>query len=406
MSQSQIIKALFHVLIFINVFLILATFRIREVDSPGADWQVLLKLGFWVLTFGLVILFMREWLPRALRVDNILLGVLLGLLGISCFYAPHLGYSLGAFFSVVTVHILFYAAASRLSDQDIVRTVFWSLVFVCICSLIIYVVVPEFGRLKEWVGSEQVMGRRMSGIVGNPNSMGFCAAFGLICAVYYRRLFARENLIVFVFCCAVILLSLALSNSRTSMLAMVMGLAIGYFAQITSGRLLLLCALISGFIILPLLIPPEEILVHFSRSGSLEEIETGTSRTHIWETAWRLIHERPLTGYGFASSNFILPQYEHEIGHAPPHTHNMALQVLFSAGYPALLTLIALLIIKLYFCFKARDYFKIALLGFLLVHGLTEAMLFRGTASLAQVALGLVFALDYRSFAVPKPTKT
>jgi O-antigen ligase len=62
-----------------------------------------------------------------------------------------------------------------------------------------------------------------------------------------------------------------------------------------------------------------------SKSGTTEELTSGTGRSQIWGASLRLIAERPLTGYGAATSKDLLADYTR-------YTHNMVLNVGLSGG--------------------------------------------------------------------------
>jgi O-antigen ligase len=62
-----------------------------------------------------------------------------------------------------------------------------------------------------------------------------------------------------------------------------------------------------------------------SKSGTTEELTSGTGRSEIWGASVRLIARRPLTGYGAATSKDLLADYTR-------YTHNMLLNVGLSGG--------------------------------------------------------------------------
>ncbi|MFM7564933.1 MAG: O-antigen ligase family protein, partial [Planctomycetota bacterium] len=62
-----------------------------------------------------------------------------------------------------------------------------------------------------------------------------------------------------------------------------------------------------------------------SKSGTTEELTSGTGRSEIWGASVRLIAQRPLTGYGAATSKDLLAEYTR-------YTHNMMLNVGLSGG--------------------------------------------------------------------------
>lgn len=396
MTIKDLVGKFFLVLVFINVFLVIGNFRARGLGDDSMDWQVLLKLSFWMFCFCVALFFWRSWVSKLWRIDNLFFSILMLYLTVTCFYAPSLAYSLGAIFSVFAVNFLFMSADKFEHEENILYAVVASVTLICLVSIVVYFVNPAFGRLGEWVDGVQLPGKRLSGITGSPNNMGFACAFTLLILYFYFPQFIKRSVVLYIFFVAVNLICLVMSNSRSSMAAIVVALAVAYFARLSKERILLLCV---GTLVLALIlyvVDIQSLMASLSRSGDAEEIMTGTGRTSIWETVIRLVWEKPLTGYGFASSTFILPKLAAEIGHAPPHAHNAALQVLFSGGFPALCLFVMMFLFKLYFSLKMQDFFRVALIVLLVINGLAEANIFRGTVTAAHVILAIIFCLEYR----------
>lgn len=396
MTVKALIGKFFIVLVFINVFLVIGSFRARGLGDDSLDWQVVMKLAFWLICFCIALFFWRSWVSKLWRLDNLFLNILLFYFVVTCLYAPSFSYSLGAIFSVFAVNFLFSAADRFEHEENIMYAVVASVTLLCLVSVVVYFVNPAFGRLGEWVDGVQLPGNRLSGIAGSPNHMGFTCAFTLVILYFYYPQFIKRSAILFVFFVAVNVICLLMSNSRSSMAAMVVCLAVAYFAKLSKERMLLFCAGTLFLALVLYVIDIESLMTSLSRSGNSEEIMTGTGRTHIWETVIRLVWEKPMTGYGFASSSFILPKLAAEIGHAPPHAHNAALQALFSGGIPAMLLFVMMFVVKLYYSLKMRDFFRVALIALLIINGLAEANIFRGTVSAAHIILAIIFCLEYR----------
>lgn len=398
LNKKILLKRAVALFVAMNVFVLLSTFRYRDYTSTSIDLQILLKLGLWFMGFGLGILLYRKWAGKVLRIDNILLIVMLLQILAACFYAPQMIYALSCFFSLVSIFIILFLASSYLDEEEILYSVFLTISLICIISIIAYYTVPSFARMGEWVegASERTPGSRLSGVTGNPNSMGLMAAFTLIIGVHYARRYASRNLIIYIACMLLNLTALLMSNSRSSLAAMLVSLTAAYFLNFTPHRILaastLACLAIAFFFLVDL----DALMAMLSRSGNAEEITSATGRTHIWETAIRLIQERPLTGWGYTSSKEILPLHAHEIGHAPQSTHNLYLQMLFSMGIPGLAVFLAMFMVKFFYAMKFNDFFKVTILIFLLLHGLTESTIFVGMAGSTTLMFGFAYCLDYR----------
>lgn len=395
-SARSLMKQAASFFVALNVFFLLSTFRVRDYTDTSLDYQIIIKLALWSAGVGLSILMYRRWIGNALRTDNILLALMILQIFAACLYAPHMNYALACFFSLIATFTILYLASSFLEESEILYTVMLTISLIAFLSIIAYYTVPEFARMGEWVDGERTPGNRLSGITSNPNTIGLMASFALIIAFHYRTPFIRKNFLIFAVCVLLNLIALLMSNSRSSMAAMIVSLTAAYFFNFTPRRLLAGCAMACAAIAFFFLADLDAIMSLVSRSGDTAEIMTATGRTHIWHTAIRLIGESPLIGYGYTSSMEILPQYESEIGHAPPHTHNLYLQILFGMGIPGLLTFLSMFLVKFYYSLKFQDYFKITLLVFLLLHGMTEASIFVGMASLTTIMFGLTYCLEYR----------
>ena len=398
LNKQILLKRFVALFVAMNVFFLLSTFRFREYTSTAIDWQILVKLALWFTGFGLGVLLYRKWAGKVLGIDNILLVVMLLQILAACLYAPQMTYALSCFFSLVSIFMILFLASSYLDEEEILYSVFLTITLICIISIIAYYTVPSFARMGEWVegASERTPGNRLSGVTGNPNSMGLMAAFTLIIGIHYARKYASRNLVIYIACMLLNLTALLMSNSRTSLAAMLVSLTAAYFLNFTPHRILaastLACLALSFFFLVDI----DALMAILSRSGKAEEITSATGRTYIWEVAIRLIQERPLTGWGYTSTKEILPLHAHEIGHAPQSTHNLYLQMLFSMGIPGLTTFLAMFIMKFYYAMKFNDFFKVTILIFLLLHGLTESTIFVGMAGSTTIMFGLAYCLNYR----------
>ena len=395
-SQKSILTTLASLLVAGNVFFLLSTFRVREYTDTALDFQILIKLSLWFSGIGLGLLLYRNWISKLLLIDNIMIIPMFLLIFISCFMAPHPVYALASLFSIIALFMTLFTASTLLREEQILYYVFVVISLISFISIIAYFVNPEYARLGEWQDGEFAPGNRLSGITGNPNSMGLMAAFSLILGYYYRKNFANVSLPVYILCVSLCALALIMSNSRTSLAAMLVALTSGYFLQWTKHKIVAACFMFCGLVIFLLLVDLETIMSMLSRSGDAREITTATGRTHIWETSIDLIGQKPLLGWGFTSTKEILPEHAHEIGHAPQSTHNLYLQMLFTMGIPGLIFFMMMCVIKFYYAMRFQDYFKVTILIFLLLHGLTESTIFVGMAGSTTIMFGLAYCLEYR----------
>lgn len=265
-SQKSILTTLASLLVAGNVFFLLSTFRVREYTDTALDFQIIIKLSLWFSGIGLGLLLYRNWISKLLLIDNIMIIPMFLLIFISCFMAPHPVYALASLFSIIALFMTLFTASTLLREEQILYYVFVVISLISFISIIAYFVNPEYARLGEWQDGEFAPGNRLSGITGNPNSMGLMAAFSLILGYYYRKNFANVSLPVYILCVSLCALALIMSNSRTSLAAMLVALTSGYFLQWTKHKIVTACFMFCGLVIFLLLVDLETIMSMLSLS--------------------------------------------------------------------------------------------------------------------------------------------
>jgi O-antigen ligase len=385
------------ILLFINTFAAETTFRLRAYDDKSLDLQVLIKLGVWAATLVFCVAFFRLWGKRMLRVDNFFQVVLLALIVLSCFYAVNVPFSLACAFSLIAVFCLLFMSSAVLTNREIIAPIIGGGTLVSVISILVYFLIPEFGRMKEWHGGELVPGPRLAGITGTANVIGYISAFSCMALYYYRRYLPQKIPLSFWVVLAINVLALVMSNSRTSMLALAGAIAIAGLFRASPAKLASLFAGVCVVIIFCLTADLHTVFALLSRSGDASEILTATGRFSVWEVALKLIAERPLLGWGYGSMNFVLPALSSEVGFAAAHAHNAFLQVFLSIGLLGLCCFILVMGLKIYFSVKSKDQLNIAAIFFLLIDGLTEVIAFQGPATTTTLMLAVVLSLNYRA---------
>ncbi len=379
-------------LVFLNTFLVSSTFRGREFGSNDVDFQIFLKLGLSVLSFAYVIFVYRVWIGRLLKIDNIFCALMLVWFAVSALYAPSIIYSLAAAFTFMSITFTFYMSSSILDTKQIIRAVIWGCTVVTIISLIVYFVNPDFGRMKEWQGGVRLPGKRLTGITGTANAIGYLAAFACLAIVSYRLYLDKAMPKIYYALLVLNLIAQIMSNSRTSMIAAIFALGVTtVMKKPQPWRLAAIFLGLCSLIIFMGLIDINELFASLSRTGDASEITTGTGRTEIWSETIEMIAQRPILGWGYASSGYYMPAFHH----SSPHAHNMVLQIWFTTGIIGLCLALPAIFIKAYYSIKFKDYFKLTLIFFLLIQGLTEPSAFQGVASMATIVFAIAMSLKY-----------
>ncbi|MGI9350916.1 MAG: O-antigen ligase family protein [Rhizobiaceae bacterium] len=384
-------------LLVFSVFILEAVFRVREFSDKSVDWQVLLKVCSLLALMGLALLRLDQTLPSITKPTRIMWFVFFIWTCFTGLYAPNLAYSIFGAFSLVSFYLFLLYVFRSFEETHVILAIITATFFFCLFSILTYFALPEFGRMKEWYGNEQVVGSRLSGIGGNANTVGRQAALALLLlALYAKNLMALNRLIV----PAVVIVAsaaLLLSNSRTSLALLLIILWFLWFCTEKRKGIFLL-SILAGFILLPFVfLYGESILTAFSRSGDISEITTGTGRSYIWAVVIELITQRPLFGWGYGSTLFILPEYAGDIRHIAPHAHNMILQILVTSGLIGLVIFVIAFFIRLFDAYQARNRTVLTMMAFVCLNGLTEASAFAGVANSATLALLIAVAIPLRT---------
>ncbi len=371
----------------ISIFLLEAVFRVRDYDEKVVDFQILIKVGSWLLLLLLAAANGGKALKVVLSTASLPWTLLFTFLLITSLWAPKPEHAAVAASSILAFYLLFASMNDRISMDDLLLAVLAGILMLAIVSLIVYFAIPSFGRMHVWSGNVHVLSGRLSGIAGHPNTVGRLCCFGiLIVAHQWKRIsemWRPGPLLI----ALLLSLVLVLSNSRTSITITIILLSIHFFARVKyiPYLLALVAVLLAGIMVFA----PywEKIMELLSRSGSAEEIETGTSRTHIWTVVEMLISQKPLFGWGYGSSVFVMPQYERLMGHAAPHAHNVMLQLWMTTGLVGLSLFLFALSSRFVIAAYLGERFIVTLLLFVLMNGITESSAFGGVANITTVAL-------------------
>ncbi len=385
------------VVCFAVVFLVEAIFRVRQYSDKSIDLQIMLKIVSWCYILLFAVLRIPKYLGALTSVPRIFWMILFAWALYSATYSLNPSYSAVAILSVIAFFLYFMSLETEIDEVTIVLTVSSAIAALAFVSLIVYFAVPQLGRMSEWQGAAYVVGSRLSGIVGTPNAMGEIAALGLVLmATTWREMEQRLNptiLFLFALVCGV---ALIMSYSRTSMFSVFAILGISRLVRTRYLPWIILLAI--GALVCVLVLVPyrEQVMVAISRSGDASEIETGTARAQIWDTVIKLAEMKFWSGWGYASSVFLLPNYKAYMGEAPPHAHNIVLQLWLTVGMIGLVAFVIALVAQVLYAAWHRDALSLALLGFVIINGAMEPGAFAGIADMSTVALAMAVARGVR----------
>ncbi len=371
------------------VFLLEAVFRVRAYDAKDIDFQILIKVASWLALIAIAFTNLGQTIRVITSTACLPWSLLFLYLLLTSVWAPNPLHSAVAAVSVISFFVFFASLTGRIETEDILLAILAGIALLSLASLAIYFINPSFGRMHGWSGAQQTLTSRLSGLAGHPNTIGRLCCFGILVAVNQwrnlRQLWRPAPYLVL----GLLGVTLLLSNSRTSIgIVAVLLLAYAFVRARYLPYLLLLVA--TGMLAFLVLGPyAEQVMQMLSRSGNADEIATGTNRTHIWAVVKMLIWQKPLLGWGYGSSVFIMPQYERLMGHAAPHAHNIFLQLWLTTGMTGLVLFLLSLCSRLAVAIRQQEGFQIILLLFVVLNGLSESSAFGGVANITTVALCL-----------------
>ncbi|WP_406857045.1 O-antigen ligase family protein [Alsobacter sp. KACC 23698] len=346
-----------------------ASWRTREYADKSIDLQVALKLGGIALLLALSAPTVFRSFRTGLATPWSLWLGWLGFTIMTCVYAVAPAYAAVAAVSITGGYLYLWSIGEEQGETTVVKMMILACFVLCAASVVVYFAVPSLGRMSDWVNNVFVPTSRLQGVFGSANAAGSAGAVGLMLSFLVLERGKRGLLFwaavgSFAFC-------LVLSNNRMALAAA--GLAFGYvFIQKGDKPLKIALLLVgAGVAAVAGYLWGEQLLDLVSRSGSAEEVLTGTGRTRIWEVVISLWLEHPLLGLGFTSSGQILPKNE-MLFVAAAHAHNVFLETLFSGGLVGLGLFMAALIASIRRAARAGAHAKVAYLLFFMLYGMTE----------------------------------
>jgi len=380
--------------LFLVVFLMHAVFRIRDYQDKDVDFQVLIKIGVWVTAAAIAMVNIRRWIELLRNPVNLPAFFFLIWLFVTALVSPNPNYTLVSSFTIFACVVYSAYLFTKFRAEEVFATIVVSIVVFCAISIVVYFAIPEFGRYTYWQNEERFVSTRLAGIAGSANNMALVAAFGLVVTGLYARDFHRMNRLfvpVSILLCGAALL---MTNSR-SPLVMALLIVLAAYAFKVKRLYAGLFLLSAGVLLFAALIPfgQDFLLKAVSRSGNAAEVTSFTGRTEIWYAVLKLVEMQPLTGFGYASSVFVLPQHTNEVGFATSHAHNVVLQLLLTTGWTGIILFTLAIVGVALRAVIYRDRVAFGMMAFVLLNGITESSGFMTLANVCSLAFGIALSL-------------
>ena len=292
--------------------------------------------------------------------------------------------SLASAISMVCIALMTVTAIIQLGSLTVLATLFYSLSLFVVLSWVAFLLFPEIGVFEEPIVGGQFT-TRMSGLA-HPNTLGQFSGLTIVLGFLLCWKLGRWSL----FKIGIIILagmSLVGSLSRTSILATGVALFVANRTELLKKKYLLPYVMVGlmGAVTLPALSTKlnisdkiEDKLSFLSKSGDTSELTSATGRADIWAFAIRKVADRPLTGFGAATSKYYMQDYS-------SYTHNLIINVLFSTGVFGGLLALLMCIGRIISLFTNHHVVADAIVAFILVNGLFENVIFSFLAGMPTI---------------------
>jgi len=349
-----------------------------DKEKVGLDMQVMLKLagiGFAAIYGGIGFLTDRRVRDLVQSFPVFWVVIIIAMYFVSTPFSIDPKISLASTLSVVAILLLTIRALLQIGIMPVLNAIFVGMGLFNIFSWVVFFAWPEVGVLKEALPDGK-FAHRMSGLA-HSNVLGQYAGLTVVLGMimfftYKRKSKARLGLI------AIALGALVCSLSRTSMVATLVALAVAYRRVFFKREYLqryVVAAMVGIFALMVISTQVDlgakikEKMTLISKSGNADELTSATGRSEIWAYSIRLIGERPLIGYGAATSKYYLARYS-------LYTHNMILNVAFSTGIIGGFACLMMVLGRIRAMFSISHPLADGILIFIIVNGLFENVIF------------------------------
>lgn len=247
-----------------------------------------------------------------------------------------------------------------------------------IMSLIMLVISPGGAILQDYDSIIPGFGGRLYGVTAHANALGATCIMPILLLATYR---ARWNFVDYTLISAN-LVALVLSQSKTSMFSLVVGLLFLWAARLGKLRWITRTSAVAIFIVYLLL---EAAFIEFqvTYAATLEGLDkngalTLTGRTYIWTASLDMLKDNVLFGPGWGSFLKQMQIFHPDIVANP---HNVYITSLIQSGIFGLASLVAFYLCLLVYAvdnFRTGTYFPLVFFVIVCVRSTSESFLMQG----------------------------
>jgi O-antigen ligase len=371
------------------------SFRTRAIGEAGLDWQNGLKLVIWITLFVVAVFCWRRY--RALFSDWMLALALcyagFGLL--SSLYSVAPAYSAACAFGFLAYLLFAALLAADFDGRTLVAVVAWSFSGYLAVTWIAAILAPDTAFLPTY-GDNQLF-PRLQGLSGHPNMLGKQVA-SFICFILAASALnwfaSRQNFWVIM---ALAVITLVATDSRTSLLALLLSVAVVTMrTHRMGGALLGVAGVAVGLVTVAdgLGLPVLAGLFEFgSRTGEADEVMSLTGRVRLWGFVWENFLDRPLFGYGYNSTELVLARNWYGPADQIVGAHNTMLQSLLTLGIVGTVPLLAMYLLMIHRFFSSSLGISRYLIPYSIIVSLTEIEI-ASVPVLMMLVIFLAFSID------------
>lgn len=372
-------------------FFLVAFANLVDIEAENTDVGLSAQAGIKILFLALGGMYGGIGALTDIRVRKLLfsfpvmwIGVLTGLYFLAAFGSITKVASLAAAISILCVLLMTCTMLVQFGVRAVLSTLFVAASLYVALSWALFLFVPSIGVFQEPTVDGQTFAR-MGGLA-HPNTLGQISGMTILLSLLLHRLDDRltwAKYLVVALAAGALLFSL----SRTSLLACIASILVffrAYFFQrkvLMAGLMLAalgVLAVVAASVVMDVESAVLSKLSLFSKSGDTSELTSATGRTEIWSYALRLLGERPVFGYGGATTKFFLSEYS-------MHCHNLVLNIAFSTGVFGGLFALWMCLGQLAQTVVRPHPIADGLVVFILVNGLFENVIFSNLAGMPTI---------------------